>query len=99
MNTKTEIFNEFIQFYALPTNERVEIFGCKTQKQFAEKYDVNKGTLSEWAKHKELKAKIKELRNEWGKAETSNVFAGWRNACIKGNPYAIELWLSYFSAE
>ena len=96
MIKKTNIFNEFIQFYALPTNERVDIFGCKTQKQFAEKYDIHRSTLSEWLKRKEFLNEIKKLRNEWGKSETSNVFAGWRNACIKGNPHAIELWLAYF---
>lgn len=93
---KKEVFNEFVEFYALPINERVEVFGCKTQKQFAEKYGVDKSTLSEWTKRKDFNTKIKETISDWGRAETSNVFAGWRNSCIRGNPHAIELWLAYF---
>lgn len=93
---KVKAYNDYIEFYALPANERADVFGCKTQQQFAAKYDVHRSTLTGWGKRREFITKIKEKRDDWGKAETGNVFAGWRNSCIKGNPHAIELWLAYF---
>lgn len=90
------IYEDFKLWYALPKNERVDVFGAENQTQFAEKYDISANTLSSWTKREDFIKAVQDKRNEWGKAETGNVFAGWRNACIKGNPYAIELWLAYF---
>lgn len=90
------IYNEFIQWFSLPANERIEEYGCKRQKDFAEKFDVSKDTLSLWKKREDFGVRVGKIRNKWGLKHTGSVFAGWRNSCLKGNPYAIELWLSYF---
>lgn len=45
---KPEEFRQYGLFMALPTEERKAIFGFTTDKQFASKFKVNPGTLSEW---------------------------------------------------
>jgi len=93
---KSSEYFKFIQWFALPMNEREEIYGCKTQAQFAMKYDVHPDTLSDWKKRDDFDKRIQKIRDDWGREHTGSVFAGWRNSCVKGNPYSIELWLSYF---
>jgi len=41
-------FEEYALFMALDSRSREELFGFKTDKQFAAARDVNAGTLSEW---------------------------------------------------
>ena len=93
---KIKEYFDFVQWFALPMNEREDEFGCKTQKQFAAKYDLAPDTLVDWKKRDDFDKRIQKIRNDWGREHTGSVFAGWRNSCVKGNPYSIELWLSYF---
>lgn len=51
---KPEEFRQYGLFMALPSEERKEIFGFTTDKQFAAHFKVNPGTLSEWKWEEEL---------------------------------------------
>lgn len=93
---KNDKYLEFVHWFALPINAKIDEHGCKTQAQFAQKYEISSITLSRWKKRDDFKNRVEAKRFDWGKENTGNVFAGWLNACMKGNPYAIELWLNYF---
>jgi hypothetical protein len=51
---KPEEFRQYGLFMALPQEERKEIFGFTTDKQFAAHFKVNPGTLSEWKWEEDL---------------------------------------------
>lgn len=51
---KPEEFRQYGLFMALPTEERKEIFGFTTDKQFASHFKVHPGTLSEWKWEEDL---------------------------------------------
>jgi hypothetical protein len=52
--TKPEEFRQYGLFMALPHEERKEIFGFTTDKQFAAHFKVHPGTLSEWKWEEDL---------------------------------------------
>ena len=52
--TKPDEFRQYGLFMALPGEERMEIFGFKTDKDFAAKFKIHPGTLSDWKYEEEL---------------------------------------------
>lgn len=51
---KPEEFRQYGLFMALPIEERKEIFGFTTDKQFAAHFKIHPGTLSEWKWEEDL---------------------------------------------
>lgn len=89
-------YMEYVRWFALPVNAKIDETGCKNEVQFALKYGVARSTIWKWKNSEDFMERIKQMRFTWGKESTPNVFAGWLNSCMKGNPYSIELWLAYF---
>lgn len=90
---KTAEYFEFIRFEATPEPFR----DLKTDQDFAEKYNVNDSTLSEWRKRLGFYDAVqKENRQMWGRKLTPNVLAGlYRRAVKHGNAQEVKLWLQY----
>lgn len=88
-------YEQFAFWYALPLSERAKT-GVRYESEYAEKNGVDRKTLYNWRQLPDFKAKVVRLRQDWGDDMTAAVFDGWKLACMKGNPHAIELWLGYF---
>lgn len=82
-------------WFALPLSERNKT-AASSLTEYAEQNRVDRKTLWAWRQRPDFKARVKELRFKWADDMTSAVLDGWKLACMKGNPLAIELWLKYF---
>lgn len=89
-------FEDYVRWYSLPINEKISVFGCKNEVQFREKYNIGQTSLWRWKNKDDFKDAVRQIRFEWGRKHTPNVFSGWLKSCLKGNPQSIELWLAYF---
>jgi len=92
---KDNTLEEFLFWFAMPASERGKM-GAETLIEFAEQHKVHRNTLTRWKDSQEFQGRVQALRRKWGSEMTAFVFDGWKLACMKGNPHAIELWLSYF---
>ena len=92
---KQTVFDRFIEWIVLTTPERA-VLGIETQKDFAKKYNIRAGTLSDWKRRndfgeKKQMAQVQKLQNA-----TADVLEGLKNRCIKyGMAYDVELFLLY----
>ncbi|MCH7605373.1 hypothetical protein IID24_05290, partial [Patescibacteria group bacterium] len=92
---KDNTLEEFLFWFAMPASERGKT-GAETMQEFADEHKVHRNTLTRWKDSPEFQTRAQALRRKWGNEMTAFVFDGWKLACMKGNPHAIELWLSYF---
>ncbi len=92
---KRDIFIRFVEWIALTIKEREKI-GVPTQQEFANKYKINTGTLSEWKKRSDFNKLKSEAQIEKLQDSTTDVLEGLKNRCIKyGMAYDVELFLLY----
>jgi hypothetical protein len=85
---------ELIRFVALAHPERMEEFGFTTLGEFAKRFKVNPGTLSEWLKEPEIQQEIKATWKRWGKQRTPNVImALYKKAITEGNAIDVLAWM------
>ena len=88
---------EFIRFTALPRVFREKEWGFNSDGEFAKKFNVNPGTLSEWKKAPEFWEGIRDTLKLWGKDRIPDVLAGmYKKAVSEGNATEVKLWLQYF---
>ncbi|MEX0652428.1 MAG: hypothetical protein WD509_01825 [Candidatus Paceibacterota bacterium] len=92
---KEKAYEDFVLWFALPSSERARM-GASTMAEFAERYGVHVNTLTRWKRAEGFDETVLKYRRSWGNDMTSHVFDGWKLACMKGNPQAIELWMAYF---
>jgi len=70
-----------------------ELLKIRTQSAFAEKYNVENSTLSNWNKLLEETDGLSDLR-KWGQKLTKNIlWSLYKNTVDKGSPRNVELWL------
>lgn len=93
---KDGTYEDFLVWFALPTTERQKAKGYNTVTEYSQYNDIDRTTLWRWRKSPEFRKRVNTIRKDWGDDMTAQVFDGWKMACMKGNPKAIELWLSYF---
>ena len=92
---RTDVFNEFVLWSAMPYSERVKL-GVETQSEFAEFYKVNKTTLSRWKQRPDFESHVDKILRIWAMEKTPDVIQGIYKAAVRGNPYSQTLWLQYF---
>jgi hypothetical protein len=87
--------DEFAFWFSLPLKERKSA-GHSTIQEYADNHDIDPKTLWRWRQDPLFTKLTDHLRQKWGQDMTASVMDGWKLACEKGNPLAIELWLAYF---
>jgi len=70
---KPKEYLEFITFMAIPDVLREEQMGLKTQQDFATKFGIDAGTLSDWKKRVGFWDDVIAVRKDFFKARTANV--------------------------
>lgn len=84
---------EFCEMIGVDDDQIFELIEIKSQKAFAEKFNVSQDTLTDWNKSVKLRESLMEIR-EWGRGLTKNVMASLYNTAIrKGSYYEVKLWL------
>lgn len=92
---KQGVFDRFVEWIALTTEEREKI-GVPTQNDFADKYGIDKATLSIWKKRNDFGEKKQEAQIAKLQNSTADVLEGLKNRCVKyGMAYDVELFLLY----
>ena len=82
------------RFVSLPKVYRQEEFGYKNLTDFAKKYKVNPGTISDWLKEDEIKEKIRENWKVWGRDKTPDVLISlYRTAIREGKASEVKAWM------
>jgi len=90
---KVNEYEEFIRFMALPRTVRMKDFGFANLGEFAKKYKIHPGTLSEWQKRDGFWENVKKLWKEWGRGRTPEVVLGlYRKAVKEGNASEAIAW-------
>jgi hypothetical protein len=85
---------ELVRFVALAHPERMEEFGFTTLGEFAKRFKVNPGTLSEWLKEPEIQEQIKATWKRWGKERTPDVIMSlYKKAITEGNAAEAMTWM------
>ncbi len=88
-------FQEYVQFIALPSIAKQNIYGCITDLEFAKKYNLNKSTLSEWKKIDGFFDLVKNAVLERLKCRLPEVLDGIIASAREGNPQNAKLFLQY----
>lgn len=87
---KKDVFNEFVEWAALPSPLREPEY----QKDFAEKWGVQSITLSRWKKRQDFWEAVAATRLMWAKDKTPDVIhALYKNAAKTGSAAEVKLWL------
>lgn len=74
-----------------------EVLNIRTAKKFAEKYGINKNTLTYWNKKIEKEGLVEQNKREWGKHLTANLIGSlYKWAMREGDANRIKLWLQWF---
>ena len=72
-----------------------DLLSIPTQTAFAEKYDVELSTLSNWNRLIEKRDMLKDMR-KWARKLSKNVVCAlYKNILQTGNPYSIKLWFQF----
>ena len=88
---KLNEFRQFIEWYALP-----DIFrNPKTQKEFAQKNNLNETTLVGWKKLDEFKKGVEGILKSWTWDKNRNVIASIYKSALKGNAASQRLWAEW----
>lgn len=93
---RTLEFEMFAEWIAMPGPLR----NPKTQSEFAEKYGVGEGTLSDWKNRKDFWQKVQGYLQMWGQEKTGNVIAKLYSQIMSSkilHTEAFRLWLENFS--
>jgi len=91
MRKPTE-YELFINWIALPRIEREP----RTQEEFAKKFGLHPGTLSEWKRKKGFYKKVRKIRKKWIRDRLGDVLWGvFRKAVKEGNAAEAKLLLQY----
>lgn len=91
---KPDIYEEFKQWFALPSFEK-RARGVSDQNTFAERYGVNKDTLTRWKNRRDFEAGVRKYIENEAKGRTSGVIEALYRSAMKGNSRSIRLWLTY----
>jgi len=84
--------SEFATSMGIDDEEVLGLIEIKTQKQFAERYEVNEDTLTAWKRTGQAQQAIEDLQR-WARPLTKNVLFGLYNQCIRGGqPQHYKLW-------
>ena len=87
----------FCEWYAAPLDIRKEKFDdIKTMGEYAKEHGVHTDTLTKWKKRPEFYNLVSQARQGHADDSWGEVMYGWKKSVLKGNPYALELWLAYF---
>lgn len=96
LHHKEAEFLQFAEFCALPKKEREETYGFSMFKQFAEKYDLDENTLTDWRKEARFAELVDKNRKRWFSERTPEVLLSlYRTILKKGQAAEIALWLKY----
>ncbi len=83
----------FCESLGVDDDRVLQLVKIKTQKEFAERFDVSEDTLSLWNKTIRVRSALQDMR-EWGRGLTKNVMMSLYNNCIrKGFAIDVKLWL------
>lgn len=92
---KTDVFDLFVEWISLTTEERIAK-GVEKQMDFANKYNIRQGTLSDWKLRADFNERKKQLQVAKMQDGTSDVLEGLRKRCVEyGMAYDVELFLLY----
>ena len=94
---KNSVFREFVRWSALPPMEAFQEMGVQDQNEFAEKFKVNKDTLTRWKNRPEFAQGVDKLQHQWGFGKTPNVVHAIYRSAIKGNSRSQRLFMNYFT--
>lgn len=93
---KAEEYLQFIEFMALPTFLKKEVFGFATGGAFADKYNLSIDTLTDWKKKEGFWDRVKKARTKWVQEKVSEVLAAlYRKAIEDGSASEVKLFLQY----
>jgi len=85
-----------LESYGFDEELVLPLLGIKTQKQFAEKFDLHETTLVQWNKRIEKDNLLNNSSRDWGKELTKNVVTSLYQKILKdGGASEIKLWLQY----
>lgn len=91
-NGATPTPREFAESMGIDDPEILELCELTNQRQFAERFACDQGTLSDWKKKLKQRDVLADCR-EWGRALSRNMLTSLYNHAIrKGNPLNIKLW-------
>ncbi len=86
-------YEAFVAWIAMPKPLREP----KTQREFAEKYGVDVGTLTDWKNNPQFWQAVHREHQGWGKEKTGNVIAKMYQNVMKSNrPEDVRIWIEYF---
>lgn len=86
---------EFLEMMGVEDELSYELAELKTQKAFAERYDLDESTLVKWNSRPEITNQIQTLRN-WGMTLTKNVmFAHYNKILQTADPILIMTWYKF----
>ena len=84
----------FITFLSLPYELRKKQFGFSQKQQFAERYNLDKTTLSKWQRSEDFWKAVRKNWRHWGREKTPNIInALYQSAITDKKAAEIRLWL------
>ena len=90
INKQSELW-DVINWLAQPTVDR----NPKTQKELAEKLEVDESSIITWKKVEGFWEEVKKIRMLWIKDKVSDVLTGLYRKALKGDASEVKLFLQY----
>lgn len=89
--------NEELKKIGVNDPEEMRLLEIKTQKDFAEKFDLGEDTLVDWKQRDDFWELVDNFELKWGRQKTPSVLAGfYRKAISEADAPRVKLWLQYF---